>query len=356
MTVRENSGRPRAAGRCPALFRSCSDAADASAADGFSPLLTLCQARRKKNKMKKIVVTTPSFGKFNPELIRQLEDDGYLVVRIVPFSREVLLAEVADADALVVGLEKIDEDVLKAAEKLKVIAKHGVGLDNIDLAAAEKRGIAVKNAPGANTQAVADLTFGLMIGLARSIPAANAATKNGEWKRFDGVLLWEKTLGIVGLGAIGIAVAERARGFRMKILGYEVAPPRDIEKDLGIVRVPLDELLSEADFVTLHVPLTPQTRHMIGEAQLKRMKPGAYLINTARGGIVDEAALYRALSEKWIAGAGIDAFAQEPPTGNPLLTLENVIATPHMGAFTVESNINTSAITAQNVLEILGRT
>jgi len=306
--------------------------------------------------MKKIVVTTPSFGKFNPELIRQLEDDGYRVVRIVPFSRDALLAEVTDAHALIVGLEKVDEEVLNAAQNLKVIAKHGVGLDNIDLVAAEKRGIPVRNAPGANTQAVADLSFGLMIGLARSIPAANAVTKNGEWKRFDGVSVWEKTLGIVGLGAIGLAMARRAQGFGMKILGYEVMPPRDIEQSLGIVRVPLDELLSESDFVTLHVPLTPQTENLIGEERLRRMKPGAFLINTARGGIVDEAALYRALSEKWIAGAAIDAFVQEPPAGSPLLKLDNVIATPHIGAFTIESNINTSVITAQNVIDILDRT
>jgi len=301
----------------------------------------------------KIVVTTPNFARFTPEPIRQLEDGGCRVVRIVPFRKEALLAEVTDADALIVALEKIDEEVLNAAKKLKVIAKHGAGTDNIDVTAAEKRGIAVKNAPGANADAVADLTFGLMIALARSIPAANTALKNGEWGRFEGVSVWGKTLGIVGLGAIGLAVARRAQGFHMKILGCSKSPPKAGKESLGIVRVPLDDLLSQADFVTLHVPFTPQTEKMIGEDQLARMKPGAFLINTARGGVVDEEALHRALVGKRIAGAAMDVFAKEPPGASPLIGLDNVIATPHIGSLTVEALTNISMITVKNVLEVL---
>jgi len=300
-----------------------------------------------------IIVTTPSFGKYNPEVLEELAKRGYTVQRIVPFKKEQLLEEIENAVALVVGLEKIDGEILGKARNLKVIAKHGVGVDNIDLAAARDFGIRVANSPRTNTQAVADLAFGFMLSLARSIPIANHTTKNGEWLRYDGVSVWRKTIGIIGLGAIGRAVAKRATGFDMKILGYDVTEPTDEEKELGIVRTPLEELLAQSDFVTLHVPLLPETKGMIGEKELQRMKPGAFLINTARGGIVDEEALYRALVNKTIAGAGIDAFETEPPVDNPLLKLDNVIATPHMGAYTIEANNLTSELTVKNVLDIL---
>ncbi|MHB8157462.1 MAG: phosphoglycerate dehydrogenase [Desulfocucumaceae bacterium] len=302
----------------------------------------------------KILVCTPSFAKYSPGAASCLEQNGNIVIRMpAPCRKEDILAEVSDADALIVGLEKVDKDVIAAAQKLKIIAKHGIGVDNIDSKAAREKGIPVTNAPGTNSDAVADLVFGFMLSMARSLPAANASTKEGKWLRYDGVSLWEKNMGIVGMGAIGRAVAKRAQGFAMRVLGFDVTEPTEEEKDLGVIRVSLDQLLRESDFITLHVPLIPATKGMIGDEALQKVKSTAYIVHTSRGGVVDEAALYRALKEGRLAGAGIDVFEKEPPADNPLLKLENVLVTPHMGAFTIESSALTSELTARNVLKAL---
>lgn len=302
----------------------------------------------------KILVCTPSFAKYNPGAASCLEQNGNIVRRMpAPCRKEDILAEVSDADALIVGLEKVDKDVIAAAQKLKIIAKHGIGVDNIDSQAAREKGIPVTNAPGTNSDAVADLVFGFMLSMARFLPAANASTKEGKWLRYDGVSLWKKNMGIVGMGAIGRAVAKRAQGFAMRVLGFDVTEPSEEEKDLGVSRVSLDQLLRESDFITLHVPLIPATKWMIGDDALQKVKPTAYIVHTSRGGVVDEAALYRALKEGRLAGAGIDVFEKEPPAENPLLKLENVMVTPHMGAFTIESSALTSELTARNVLKAL---
>lgn len=301
----------------------------------------------------KVIITTPSFGKFHEHLIEEMEEQGCRVHRLIPYSREDMEREIVDADAWIVGLESADAKLLDRAENLKIIAKHGVGVDNVDLEAARSKGIAVTNAPGTNNDAVADLAFGLMLSTARSIPAANALVKSGQWGRFDGVSVWGKTLGIIGLGAIGKGVAKRAGGFEMKVLGYDVSVPAPDEQDLGIERVPLNELLASSDYISMHVPLNQYTEGMIGREQFELMKPTSILVNTARGGVIDEKALYEALSGNQIRGCGLDVYEQEPPVYSELIGLDNLVTTPHIAAYTNEAVQLTTEMTAENVIRLL---
>lgn len=301
----------------------------------------------------KVIVTSPSFGKFHDQLTVQMEEKGCKVVKLIPYSKERMLEEIVDTDALIVGLETIDKEIIEKAEKLKVIAKHGVGVDNIDLESASAKGIAVTNAPGTNNDAVADLAFGLMLSVARSIPEANNLVKGSNWGRFDGVSVWGKTLGVIGLGAIGKGVVKRANGFQMKVLGYDVSAPSEEEKDLNIERVSLEELLRNADYISLHVPLNKHTQGLIGKEEFEIMKPNAILINTARGGLIDEKELYTALSEQKIRGCGLDVFEVEPPVSPDIMTLSNLVVTPHIGAYTNEAVQLTSEMTVQNIYQLL---
>lgn len=301
----------------------------------------------------KVIITTPSFGKFHEHLIEEMEEKGCRVHRLIPYSREDMEREIVDADAWIVGLESADAKLLDRAENLKIIAKHGVGVDNVDLEAARSKGIAVTNAPGTNNDAVADLAFGLMLSTARSIPAANALVKSGQWGRFDGVSVWGKTLGVIGLGAIGKGVAKRAGGFEMKVLGYDVSVPAPDEQDLGIERVPLNELLASSDYISMHVPLNQYTEGMIGREQFELMKPTGILVNTARGGVIDEKALYEALSSNQIRGCGLDVYEQEPPVYPELIGLDNLVTTPHIAAYTNEAVQLTTEMTAENVIRLL---
>lgn len=248
----------------------------------------------------KVIITTPSFGKFHENLEDSFVEKGIELLYLIPFDRERLLEEVTDADVLVVGLEPIDKKVLRRSSSLKLVAKHGVGVDNIDIEAAEEQGVAVTNTPNTNNDAVADLAFGLMLSAARKIVDANNRVKNGEWPRYDGYSVWGKTLGIVGLGSIGKGVAKRANGFNLNILGFDTGDKTAEEEELNVQRVPFDELISQSDYISLHVPLNEQSRHMIGKEQFEKMKRNAILINTARGGIVDEDTLNEALSKQWI--------------------------------------------------------
>lgn len=298
-----------------------------------------------------ILSTSPSFGRFSDEPVRFLRDRGYDLVKApLDPSEEDLVRLVPGKDALIVGVEKITERVIRAADRLRIICKHGAGVDNIDVAAATRAGIPVTNAPGANSDAVADLAFGLMLAAARSIPLADRAVREGEWPRLVGTEVWRKTLGIIGTGRIGKQVARRARGFEMEILGYDPYPDPGFAEAVGMTYVPLEELLRRSDFVTIHVPLTPGTRGLIGRTELARMKPEAFLFNLSRGSIVDEAALYEALASGRLAGAGLDVFEAEPPgKENPLLGLKNFIATPHMGAYTREAMQAVGMETVQNI-------
>lgn len=252
----------------------------------------------------------------------------------------------------------MDEYTRKAifsSKKLKVISRYGVGLDNINLEAAEERGILVVNTPEVNTQAVTDLTFGLMLAVCRKIPQAHMSTQKGEWGRFIGRGVYKKSIGIVGLGRIGKAVADRAKGFSMDILAYDIKKDEISSQTQGIHFLPLDELLAKGDFITLHCDLNPGSKGIIGVRELALMKKTAYLINTARGGLIDEKALFETLRDGKIAGAAIDTFQDEPPVGSPLLTLDNILTTPHIGSYTHDALLEMGLIAVDNLIQYLGK-
>jgi D-3-phosphoglycerate dehydrogenase len=266
--------------------------------------------------------------------------------------RAELLAAVADVDALLVrSATKVDSVVLAAAKRLKVIARAGVGLDNVDVKQATVSGVMVVNAPTSNIISAAELAVGLLLAAARHIAPASAALKGGEWKRskYTGIELYDKTVGIVGLGKIGVLVAQRLSAFGMKVLAYDPYVQAGRAAQLGVRLVSLDELTSNADFISVHLPKTPETAGLIGADQLARCKHTTILVNAARGGIVDEDALYVAIKEGRIAGAGIDVFASEPCTDSPLFELDNVVATPHLGASTDEAQEKAGIAVARSV-------
>ncbi len=250
---------------------------------------------------------------------------------------------------------RVDDAVLDRAARLRAVAKLGAGLDTVDVAAATRRRIPVFHTPGANNQAVADHTFALILALARRILACDRGLRAKRWEhtRILGVEIWKKTLGLIGLGAIGRCVALRAKGFAMHVLAYDPFWPEAFAAEHGIERVGVEELLARADIVSLHVPLTPETRHLIDARALARMKPGAFLINCSRGGIVCEADLAAALREGRIAGAGLDVFEEEPPLSSPLLGLDNVVLTPHTAAFTYEGMNNMSTGIVEQILALV---
>ncbi|MGZ2224971.1 phosphoglycerate dehydrogenase [Glutamicibacter nicotianae] len=266
--------------------------------------------------------------------------------------RSQLLEAIADVDAILVrSATQVDAEAIAAAKNLKVIARAGVGLDNVDIKAATQAGVMVVNAPTSNIISAAELTVGHIVSLARRIPAANASLKSGEWKRssFTGVELFEKKAGIIGLGRIGALVAARLQGFGMEIVAYDpyVTPARAAQ--LGVTLLTLDELLAEADFITIHMPKTPETVGMLGKDAFTKMKKSAYVVNVARGGLVDEDALYEALKNEEIAGAGIDVFVKEPSTDLPFFEFDNVTVTPHLGASTDEAQEKAGVSVAKSV-------
>jgi D-3-phosphoglycerate dehydrogenase len=267
-----------------------------------------------------------------------------------------LLEVLPEYDALVVRSgTKVTAEVLAAGTKLRVVGRAGTGVDNIDVDAATRRGIVVVNAPASNSVAVAELTIGLILSLARQIPQAHASLQGGKWERnkFMGFEVRGKTLGLVGLGRIGAEVARRARGLEMSVLAYDPVVSTDRAAQLGVTLATLDDVLAQSDFVSLHVPLIDSTRNLINAARLGQMKPTAYVINAARGGTVDEAALAEALERKQIAGAAFDVFSKEPPTENPLLGHPRVITLPHLGASTVEAQALTGVDVAEGVIDAL---
>ncbi|MGN6242948.1 MAG: phosphoglycerate dehydrogenase [Motilibacteraceae bacterium] len=266
--------------------------------------------------------------------------------------RSALLPALADADALLVrSATQVDAEAIAAAPRLRVVARAGVGLDNVDVPAATQAGVMVVNAPTSNIVSAAELAVGLMLSCARNISPAHAALREGRWarSRYTGAELYEKTLGVVGLGRIGVLVAQRLAAFGMKVIAYDpyVQPGRAAQ--LGVRLVSLDDLLAEADFVTVHLPKTPETVGLIGEEALRKVKPSVRIVNAARGGIVDEAALYAALKEGRVAGAGLDVFAAEPCTDSPLFELDTVVATPHLGASTDEAQERAGIAVARSV-------
>lgn len=266
--------------------------------------------------------------------------------------RPALLSALADANAILVrSATKVDAEAIAAAPNLKVIARAGVGLDNVDIKAATAAGVMVVNAPTSNIISAAELTVGHILSLARHIPPAHAALARGEWKRssYTGTELYEKTIGIIGLGRIGALIAARLQAFGTEIIAYDPYITAARAQQLGVQTVPLDELLERADFITIHMPKTPETTGMIGSEQLALMKSSAYVVNVARGGLIDEDALHEALVAGEIAGAGLDVFVSEPPTDSPLLALPNVIVTPHLGASTDEAQEKAGVSVAKSV-------
>ena len=259
-------------------------------------------------------------------------------------------------EALVVRSQvQVDAALLEAGRNLRVVGRAGTGLDNVDADAAARLGIAVVNAPGGNAIAAAELTLGLLLAVARHIPAADASTRAGEWARarFAGTELRGKVLGIVGLGRIGLAVADRGAAFGMRVVGTDPYVALDIAARHGIELVLLPELLVRADIVTLHVPLNAETMGLLDRDRIAALKPGAIVLNLARGGVVDEAALADALREGRLGGAGIDVYEQEPPSASPLLGVPNVVLTPHIAASTAEAQVAVAVEVADRILEIL---
>lgn len=270
--------------------------------------------------------------------------------------RQALLDAIGDADALIVRSgTTVDVELLDRAKRLQVIGRAGVGLDNIDVDAATDRGVLVMNTPGANSTATAEHAWALLLALCRRVPAADASVRRGEWERkaFVGTQLQGKTLGVVGLGRVGRLVARRGRGFGMKVLAHDPFLSTEAAEELRVELVDLDALLSEADVVTLHAPLTDETRGLIGPERIDRMKPGALLVNAARGGLVDEAAVAKALESGRLGGAAFDVYESEPPEGSPLLGRDDVVLTPHLGASTVEAQRDVSVQVVEQVLEAL---
>jgi len=271
------------------------------------------------------------------------------------FSAAELISQLEGIDAILCSPDKFTADVFAspAARSLKIISRWGVGYDSVDIASASAAGVVVAFTPGMLNDAVADYAFALMFAIARRIPDGNAALKEGRWSAPWGHDIGNKTLGIIGCGRIGQAVARRAAGFNMRLLGHDVMPNADAEK-LGVKFVPLEELLRQSDFITLHAALTPQTQNIIGEPQLRMMKPNAYLINTARGGHIDEAALARALTENWIAGAALDTFVTEPlPKDHPFRSTPNLLLTPHQAGFARGTGEDVSRASAQAIVDLM---
>lgn len=301
----------------------------------------------------KILVSDP----LSTEGVKLLKDAGFDVDEKIGLEHEALKKIIKNYDALIIrSSTKAKRDLIEAAEKLKVIGRAGVGLDNVDLNAATEKGIIVMNTPAGNTISTAELTMSMILALSRNIPQAHMSLTKGEWKRskFLGTELYSKTLGVVGLGRIGKEVTKRAISFGMKVIAYDPFLSVEKAKELGIELVKLDKIFKTSDYITVHTPLTDETKNLISHDQFKMMKKGVRIINCARGGIIDEKALVDALSEGKVAGAALDVFEQEPlPVDSGLRKFENVILTPHIGASTEEAQLNVAIEIAESVRDVL---
>jgi len=293
----------------------------------------------------------------NPILKEVLEKNGLKVTYEPEITPEQIAEKIGSFEVVVVrSRTKITRELVEKADKCKIIARVGVGLDNIDQDAAKEKSIRVLNAVEGAITAVAELVIGLMLSMAREIPRADREVRNGNWikKELMGTELKGKYLGIVGLGNIGKRLGRLAKALNMNIIGYDVVPIDDeFSKEVGLMKADLDTLLSSADYVSFHVPLLDSTRHMINAEKLKLMKKTARIINTARGGVIDEEALHNSLKNGDLAGAALDVFEVEPATGNKLTTLPNFVATPHMGAQTKEAQLLAANVIAEKIIQVL---
>ncbi|MFU0833364.1 MAG: 4-phosphoerythronate dehydrogenase [Oscillospiraceae bacterium] len=303
----------------------------------------------------KVIVTARSFGKADDKAQKLLEENGCSVKKLVASDgpiNEQLENEIADTDAIIAGLEDYNAELIGKANQLKVISRYGVGYEKVDLKAAADHNVLVTITPGANGDSVADLAVALMLDCARNVYIMNNTSKSGKPVRPMGLELWEKTLGVVGAGRIGKGVARRCRGFNMKILCYDQYQDEKFKEEVGAEYVDFDTLIRNADFITIHSPLTPETKNMFGAEQFKAMKTTAILVNAARGGIVNEDDLYEALKNGEIHAAALDDMASDSAK-DKLAKLDNCILTPHAGAATVEASSKMSLMAAQNVLDVL---
>ena len=276
----------------------------------------------------------------SPKGVEILKKSGLEVDVKTGMKPDELKACISEYNGLVIrSATKVTAEIIEAATNLKVIGRAGSGLDNVDKVAASKKGIVVMNTPGGNTVTTAEHTIAMLFSVARMIPEATASMKAGKWekKKFMGVELFNKTLGIIGLGAIGSQVAKKAQGLEMNVIAYDPFLNEDRAGAMGIRKGSLDEIFSESDFITVHSPMTPETKGLINAATISKMKNGVRIINCARGGIINETDLYEAMKSGKVAAAALDVFEKEPPENNPLLTLDNLICTPHLGASTEEA-------------------
>lgn len=299
------------------------------------------------------VIATDGLAREGIEVFERYKDYFELDV-MKGVSREELLKLIPSYHALIVrSATKVTQEVIERAENLKVIGRAGIGLDNVDVEAATKKGIIVMNTPLGNAITTAEHAIALMMSLARNIPQADALMKAEKWekKKLEGVELFNKTLGVIGLGNIGSVVADRAKGLKMNVIAYDPYIPEEKAKKMGVKLVSFDELLRESDFITIHVPLTEETRNLINREAIEKMKPTVMIINCSRGGIVNENDLYEALSSGRIRGAAIDVFEKEPPDDWKLVKLPNVVATPHLGASTMEAQRNVSIAIAEQIVD-----
>lgn len=306
----------------------------------------------------KVLVTARSFAMTDESPIHLLESNGCEVVRIKSDNGDIhqqLEEQLPGADAVIAGLDIYDRDLIMRAEKLRVISRYGVGYDNVDLDVANEKGVKVTITVGVNEASVSDMAMALMLAAARNISYMDLCIKQKNQKRPIGLEIWGKTLGVVGVGRIGKGVVKRAKGFDMKILCYDMFPDNEFALKYDIQYVDFDTILKESDFITIHTPLNDKTRNLFSTEQFRAMKKSSVLINTARGGIIDEAALYKALLTGEIAAAALDTTEKEPPYESPLLNLPNCTITPHMGGNTYDAVNRMSMMAAQNVLDILLR-
>ncbi len=296
--------------------------------------------------------------KMDPNAARIFREAGVEVDEKPGLTRDELKAIIGDYDGLAIrSATKVTADLLDAATRLKVIGRAGIGVDNVDVPAATARGVVVMNTPFGNSITTAEHAIALMFALARQLPEADTSTKAGKWEknRFMGVELTAKTLGLIGCGNIGSIVADRALGLRMRVIAYDPFLTEERALDLGVEKVELDQLLARADFITLHTPLTDQTRNILSAENLARTKEGVRIINCARGGLIDEAALKAGLDSGHIAGAALDVFVEEPATSNPLFEAPGLVATPHLGASTTEAQVNVALQVAEQMSDFLVR-
>lgn len=306
----------------------------------------------------KVLITPRSYGKTDPVVFEMLREAGLDAVGNDTgniFTKEQMLEKIADCDGVIVGVDPLDRDVIAAAPRLKAIAKYGTGVDNIDLAAAEERGIKVSVTAGANSDAVADCAFGMLIAMARKLTLINSECRKKNWKKITTKDVSGATLGVVGMGAIGRLMIRRAQGFDMKVLAYDPYWNEAFAEKYGVIRAETDEIFRQADFISLHVPLIPSTREMVGAEQLKMMKRDAVLINCARGELVDEEALLNALERGEIGGAALDVFVKEPPEDPRWYTLSNVLLGSHCAASTTGASLNMGRMATADLIRNLER-